>query len=436
MMKLRTKFVLFVVILHVLVLVLAYFVLRQHPLLFIASEVFIIISVILAWQLYKQLIKPLRLLTEGAEALKDREFNIRFTPTGQYEMDLLIQVYNRMTDELRNERIKQEQQHLFLKKLIDTSPTGIIILDYDGRIHDINPGALRLLGISRSIATSAPESASHPVLQLVRELKSGTSRSVTLNGVSTYKLQKSHFIDQGFVRHFVMVEELTADILAAEKKAYGKVIRMMAHEVNNTIGAVNSIIQSALRTSCIWEDKQHLPLQQALHMAYDRNSNLTVFMRNFADVVRIPEPQPSLVDLHLLIHTIGQFMETKATEKDITLHYELDPRPFQLMADARQLEHVLINIVKNAIEAINEPSGGHITFHTDTVTRRLTITDNGRGISPQHAEQLFSPFFSTKPNGQGIGLTLVKEILINHGAAFSLQTSSPGHTTFELRFAE
>jgi hypothetical protein len=121
MMKLRTKFILFVVILHLIVLVLSYFILNQHKLLFIISEVFILISILLAWQLYKKLIQPLQLLIQGTEALREKDFNIRFTPTGQYEMDQLIGVYNQMTDELRGERLKQQQQHVFLGKLIETS---------------------------------------------------------------------------------------------------------------------------------------------------------------------------------------------------------------------------------------------------------------------------------------------------------------------------
>ncbi len=125
----------FVVILHLVTLVLTYFIFKQNKLLFIASEVLVIISVLVAWQLYNQLIQPLQLLMQGAEAIRDRDFNVKFVSTGKYEMDELILVYNQMIDELRNERTKQEQQHLFLAKLIHTSPTGILILDYDDHIQ-------------------------------------------------------------------------------------------------------------------------------------------------------------------------------------------------------------------------------------------------------------------------------------------------------------
>ena len=227
----------------------------------------------------------------------------------------------------------------------------------------------------------------------------------------TYKIQKSHFIDRGFPRHFIMIEELTAEILAAEKKAYGKVIRMMAHEVNNTIGPVNSILESALKTNAIWKE-ENKSLQDALQVAVDRNHNLNGFMRNFADVVRLPEADMKKIDLHKLIHCCCQTNGNKSGRKAIQFQYHLSDSSFYFFADEQQMEQVLINIVKNAMEAIEEK--GNISFTTNAALKQLIVTDTGKGISDELADQLFSPFFSTKKDGQGIGLTLVKEILLNH----------------------
>ena len=432
-MRLRTKYILFVVILHLIALVLSYFIFKKNELLFIGSELFILVSIFIAFQLYKQLLQPLQLLLQGAEAIKDRDFNVKFVPTGKYEMDQLINVYNQMIDELRTERTRQEQQHLFLEKLIHTSPTGILILDYDDRIHEVNPKALKLLDIEeKDVLNKSIDEVVHPVFQQIKQLASGESKTITYNGVNTYKLQKSHFIDRGFARHFVMIEELTAEILAAEKKAYGKVIRMMAHEVNNTIGPVNSIIHSALGTEKMWKEEDDYTLKNALQVAFERNNNLNLFMRNFAEVVRLPEPNRKHLDLHILIMNIAQLMEMNAGEKQIQFQYELSETPFIISADQQQLEQVLINIVKNAIEAIDQT--GVISFTTNSTARQLIITDSGKGISQHNVDQLFSPFFSTKKDGQGIGLTLVKEILLNHGFEFSLQTVQPGKTKFEIRF--
>jgi nitrogen fixation/metabolism regulation signal transduction histidine kinase len=425
---------LFVVIIHLAALVLSYFIFNKSPLLFIACEILIIVSIVIAWQLYNQLIQPLKMLADGTEAIKDRDFNIKFLTTGKYEMDELINVYNQMIDQLRTERTKQEEQHFFLEKLIHTSPTGIIILDYEDNIQQVNPKALELLNIDENdIIRKAAHEISNPVIQQVAQLKSGEAKTITLNGASTYKIQKSHFIDRGFPRHFVMIEELTAEILAAEKKAYGKVIRMMAHEVNNTIGPVNSILQSALKKETMWKEYDNDSLQQALQVAVDRNHNLNLFMRNFADVVRLPEPKRKKINLHQLIIAVTRLMELKAGEKQIEFQYAFSENDFDIFADEQQMEQVLINIVKNAIEAIEEK--GSVLFATSIRSRQLTITDTGKGIADEVAEQLFSPFFSTKKDGQGIGLTLIKEILLNHGFEFYLKSFPEGRTEFVVRFS-
>lgn len=431
-MKLRTKYLLFVIILHLITLVLSYFIFKENQVLFIASEALILLSALFAWQLYKQLIKPLKTLMTGVEALKERDFTTKFVATGQQEMDNLISVYNNMIDVLRTERTKQEQQHFFLEKLIQTSPTGIIILDYDNKIHQLNPKAVQFIGLEEKLVlNNQVDEIEHPVMKQIGELKSGESKTVTLNGVTTYKLQKSHFIDRGFPRVFIMMEELTVEILEAEKKAYGKVIRMMAHEVNNTIGPVNSIIQSTLNTNLL-NSEYNPTIKNALQVAYERNQNLNFFMRNFADIVRLPPPNKKKLDLHKLLKNITTLMGLKAGEKEIIFHYNLAKEPLIIYADEQQVEQALLNIVKNAIEAIEQK--GSVTFSTTLHPAKLSVADTGQGIDETVSEQLFTPFFSTKKDGQGVGLTLIREILLNHHYKFSLNTVTPGRTEFSIFF--
>ncbi len=163
----------------------------------------------------------------------------------------------------------------------------------------------------------------------------------------------------------------------------------------------------------------------------DRNQNLNLFMRNFADVVRLPEPIKRKLDLHQLIKNVTTLMELKAGEKEIDFKYNLSPRPIFITCDELQLEQALINIIKNAIEAIERK--GTINFATTDAPQKLVITDTGKGIEEKHAVHLFSPFFSTKIYGQGIGLTLIKEILLNHHYEFTLTTREPGRTEFAIK---
>ena len=155
-MRLRTKFILVIAILHVLVLVLSFYIFEKHKEIFIASELLILVSVIISWQLYRQMLRPLQTMVEGIEAIKSKDFNVKFLQTGTYEMDRLIDVYNEMMDHLKTERTRQEQQHFFLEKLIQTSPTGILILDFDGKVQQVNPKACTLLGVTENEILNQP----------------------------------------------------------------------------------------------------------------------------------------------------------------------------------------------------------------------------------------------------------------------------------------
>lgn len=416
-LRLKVRFVLFIATLHLIFLVLCYLIFEKNKLFFIGSEAFVLISLFISIGLYRQLVEPITYIKDGINAIKDRDFNVKFLLTGKTEIDELITVYNQMMDALREERIRQEAQHFFLEKLIHTSPTGIIILDYDHQIRQINPKAGQILG-----------AAADDFVKQLEPLRTGESRTIRIGGINTYKVQKSNFIDRGFPRVFVMIEEVTAEIFEAEKGAYGKVIRMMAHEVNNTIGPVNSILNMALDTNEFWQSADKAPLKNALNVAVERNQNLNLFMRNFADLVKLSPVSKLRFDLIPLIHNVADFMQIKARQHDVIFEFQLPDQPFYVSADALQMEQVLINIVKNAIEAIE--NHGLIRFSLDPVSKALVVADNGKGISEELNEQLFSPFFSTKKDGQGIGLTLVREILLNHGFEFSLLTVEPGRTEF------
>ena len=162
----------------------------------------------------------------------------------------------------------------------------------------------------------------------------------------------------------------------------------------------------------------------------DRNHNLNLFMRNFADVVRLPEPNKKQIDLHALINHVATLMKRKAEEKEIIFEYCLSETPVYFLADEQQMEQVLINIVRNAFEAMDKK--GVIRFTTKLHPKKIIITDTGKGINEQQADEIFTPFFSTKKTGQGIGLTVIKEILLNHHFSFSLKTTAPGKTDFEI----
>jgi nitrogen fixation/metabolism regulation signal transduction histidine kinase len=433
-MKLRTQYILLIILLHLTTLVLSFLIFEENKIFFIISEAVILLSLYFSIRLYRALVQPLELILSGIEAIKNKDFNVKFLGTGKKEMDQLIDVYNRMIDELRAERRAQEEQHYFLDKLIQSSPTGILILDFEGRIERINPKGLDLLGLSeKQVKGQDIKWMDHPIAREAAEIPVETAKTISINGLRTFKCQKSHFVDRGFRRQFIMIEELTEDILRTEKRAYGKVIRMMAHEVNNSIGPINSILESALFYKKELKEEHQEDFEQALKVAAERNDRLNRFMQNFAEVVRLPEPHKEMHDLRKLVESSIRLMKVMAEKKGITLFSDLPASPVSVPVDIYQLEQVLVNILKNAIEAIEDPNG-RIEIKLNKTPMSLSIRNNGAPIPKEKEQEIFSPFFSTKKEGQGIGLTLTREILMNHGASFSLTSREDGWTYFDIGF--
>jgi len=423
--SLRYRYIIFIGILHVALVFLAFKLLSENKIYFIASEILIVISIIVSIQIYRDFSRPIEFVRSGIEAIKDKDFTIKFVPTGNNEVDVLIEVYNLMIDQLREERTKLNEQHFFLEKLIEASPIAILIFDFDEKISQINDKATKHFNHEPEFFIGKKLSElDFSLLNQLEDLEDGDSKTVKINGVETYKVQRSHFMDQGFRRSFLMIEELTEDILESEKKAYGKVIRMMAHEVNNTLGATDSILQT---TRNYLSEDSFLDLREALKVASERNQKLAAFMRNFADVVRLPAPRKEQIDIARLAKNTGIFMRSLAEQKGIYLDIKIrEDENLLVYADPAQMEQVFVNVIKNALDVCE--SGNNIVI--EITDYQLLIKNNGSPISEETAGQLFNPFFSTKKDGQGIGLTLTREILLNHGFSFSLRTDSDGWTIF------
>jgi two-component system nitrogen regulation sensor histidine kinase NtrY len=433
-MSLRVKFIIFALAVHSAFIVLSIFLYTDNVVLFFVAEAVILISISVTLYFYRAFTRPLDLIAAGVESIRDQDFSTKFTPVGGGEIGRLVDTYNKMIDQLRNERVKRQEQHYFLERLVNASPIGIIILDLDGNIAAVNRAGQEMLGVGQENPVGRPLNNFHDLVgAALMELKAGETTIINVSGIQVYKCSKFHFLDRGFPRYFIMIEELTREIMAAQKKAYDKVIRMMSHEINNSVGAVNSILNSSLNYRNQLTPEDASDFEGALQVAIDRNNRLNRFMSNFADVVRIPPPVREPYDLHRLLRSVQVLMSGECERRRVAWSWELAPAPFIVDIDIQQMEQVLVNVVKNALEAIG--SDGTITMRTlNEGAKSLTVIDTGKGVSPEERLQVFAPFFSTKKDGQGIGLTLTREVLINHGFGFHLESTGKGHTEFQIEF--
>jgi two-component system nitrogen regulation sensor histidine kinase NtrY len=435
---LRLKFTFYLIALHLVFATCAVWFLWDHRVWLIALEVFFALSFTIGVYLMRTYFEPIRLIASGTQFLRDGEFTTRFVPTGQADMDRLVDTYNEMVDRLREERIHNEEQEQLLRKVMARSPGGVITLGVEGNVADANPAALALLGTTHEMLIGKKlAELGTPLARQLAGIPTDGSSLVVIQGRRRVRCQAATFMDRGFPRRFLLLDELTDELHKTEKLAYEKLIRMMSHEVNNTSGAVQSLLQSCLAYGRQLAVADREDFAEALAVAIKRTANLDEFMRGFARVVRLPKPHKQDSNPWDMARQVALLFKDRCATAGISWQEDLAARLPRVSCDQVQMEQVLVNVVKNAIEAI-ESTGlpGTIRLKGGWQGRRafLAIADSGPGLSAEAQTNLFTPFFTTRDNGQGIGLTMVQEILLAHGFDFSLENAPEAGAEFTIVF--
>ena len=431
-MKLKSFFFLLAFLLMVVWIILLFIATQENGWRFYLIEGIITFSLVYLVYFYKKVIKPLNSIAGGMDLLQAQDFSSRLSPVGQREADRIVSIFNRMMNQLKEERLRLREQNHFLDLLISVSPMGVIILTLDEQISMVNKAALKFLdaGAEDDVLNKTMDELTGTLAEELDRMPKDTTTTIRLSDSRIYRCSRLSFVDRGFAHPFYLIESLTSEVMKAEKKAYEKVIRMIAHEVNNSVAGITSTLDTvddALQTMDDTED-----LREVMKVCIERSYSMSRFITNFADVVKIPEPQTEEVCLNDRVIACKRFMENVCQNRNISLRLELCEENPVVSIDTSLFEQVIINIIKNSAESIGE--AGEIIIRTSASPSMLEIGDTGQGISKDVEAKLFSPFFSTKPNGQGIGLIFIREVLMKHHCTFSLRTYPDGITRFRICF--
>lgn len=431
-MSLRVRLIAYIVTLHLIAFGFTIYLYTELGLWVLLVEAVLLVTLATGWWLVNAAMAPLRFLETGVDVLEAEEYSMRFSEVGQTEMDRLIETYNRMLTSLQEERIRTGEQRGILEKLLEATPVGVVALDFEGRVTLANPAAAAFLGSGGDELAGKRPAELTGLGPRLAALPLDQSEVLPVQGGRRLRCLRSHFIDRSFKRDFILIEELTEELRQTEKAAYGKLIRMMSHEVNNTVGSSNSLLGSIRGLKDRLSEEEREPFVQALDAVIQRNTHLNRFMRGFADVIRIPDPVPEPTNVPDLLRGVARLTGADMETRRIGWVEDLPADVPLLPVDAHLFEQVLLNIVRNAIDAIDAGGeGGTITARLRPAHRRwlLEIVDTGGGLTPELEYQIFTPFFTTKPDGQGIGLTLCADILDRHGFAYSLAPGEEAGTT-------
>lgn len=371
---------------------------------------------------------PQKTVSRGMELIQSQDYNNRLVKVGEPNSDRIVTLFNSLIDKLRSERLQNREQESLLKLLIEASPMGVAMLDFDKHVSMANLSFLKIFGIKdfSEIEGKKFNEIDNDLIPEMIKVPLGKSKIIRKGNFRIYRIYHLNFIQEGFRREFFLIESLTNEIMKAEKAAYEKVIRTISHEVNNTMGGVRSVLEIVADNTL---DPEVRKVVESCDCRCERMGN---FIRDYAEVVKLPQPVMRSTDLSREINMILPFLQ-RISRDNIELIYD-QKEPVIINADSGLLQQVILNIVKNAVESI--PDKGFVKIELSKTDRIVTliISNNGIPIDEKISQQLFTPFFTTKPEGKGIGLTLTRDVLTRHSAEYSLATGPDGITRFVISF--
>jgi nitrogen fixation/metabolism regulation signal transduction histidine kinase len=445
--------------LHLLLFGCAAAMLLSRPAWFVGAELGLLLSLALGWHLVRRALEPLGYSRRFHDLLQDQDYANRLAPPGAAELDDLVRMFNDMLAALHRERLAIGEQQGFLDRLLEATPSAVLVFDFDGAISLLNASASALLGLEQphgqpltawrdgqarfdAHLDERARERSRDLLGQLDALPLGESRLLTDTAGRRYRAQRGQFFDRGFARHFLMVEELTAELEDSERATYARIIRVLAHEVNNTVAATGSVLDSLLSYHAQLAGSDADDFATAIVAVKRRNTSLGQFIDRFTRVVKMPAPQLRPTSIKDVVDHILWLTRDQCASLGIAIGWDKCEAAPALPMDSQLMEQALLNIVKNAIEAVQEHNraqgarGGYVRMglQLDSGSAVLTVADSGGllGASPPH--QLFTPFFSTKQGGQGIGLAFVREVLVRHGFGYALAGNGRGETQFTITF--
>ncbi|WP_036168573.1 PAS domain-containing sensor histidine kinase [Massilia sp. 9096] len=469
-MTLQTRLFVYLLALHLPLYGCAALLLPQQPLLFVGAELALLATLALGWRLVRQALEPLGYTRRLRDLLQDQQYASRLAmldSAGSRELHELVDAFNAMLAALHRERLAAGEQQGFLDRLLAATPAAVLVFDFDHAISLMNPSAGALLGFEQPLgrplsywidsdaddaekfAPALDARARTRARELAAQLAAqppGESRLMTDLDGRRYRAQRGQFYDRGFARHFLMVEELTAELEDSERATYARLIRVLAHEVNNTVAATGSVLESLLTYRSQLNESDAGDFATAIVAVKRRNASLGQFIGRFTEVVKMPAPALRPASLGDVVDDILWLHRDACKARAIALGWARRDAVPPLMLDVQLIEGALLNIVKNAIEAVDESrdrdrdgrggSGGAIRIKLAREARhvRLSVIDSGGLLEQTPLRQLFTPFFSTKKGGQGISLVFVREVLTRHGCRYALAPGVPGETRFDVWF--
>jgi len=384
----------------------------------LAIAIVLATALIARWQ-YRRVVYPLYTLAGLLEALREGDYSMRGVQAGVLG-DAIYDV-NALADRLQQERLQFEDSARLLGKTLAALDSAVLVFDHEARLRLLNPAAQRLLAAERSslIGRKAAELAldgllAAPSAQVVRHIF--PSRS------GRFDIRHAPLRNEGRSGQLLVINDVGRALREEERQAWQRLLRVLGHEVNNSLASIHSLagtLSTVIAREPLAEDWRE-DARGGLQVIGNRAESLARFLAGYSRLAALPPPQKRELDLAALVPTVARLEQRMAVQVE-------QGEPLLLQGDPDQLEQALINLLRNAVEASLATAGKVIMrWRADGERAVIDVLDDGPGLPG--SDNLFVPFFTTKPGGSGIGLALVRQIAEAHegGVSLSARDGAPG----------
>lgn len=366
-------------------------------------------------------VRPFATIADMLGAIREGDFSIRARVSDDGDtLSLAYREINALEEVLREQRLGAVEATETLRKVLEEIDIAVFAFDSEGVLRIVNRAGERLLGrpAHRLRGKSAEE------LRLADQLVGTTPRTVDLSfpgGSGRWELRRSIVRQEGYPLRLLALSDLSRALREEERKAWQRIIRVLSHEINNSLAPIKSIsgsLRSLLKRSRLPAEMGD-DVEQGLAVISSRAEALGRFMASYATLTRLPTPELAPVSVGGLVRIVAD-LETRLPVEVVA------GRQVSCPVDADQLQQALINLVKNAVEATLEAGGQRVRLGWSTLAGNVNVWVEDEGLGLSDTANLFVPFYTTKAGGSGIGLVLSRQIVESHGGTLSLENRHDG----------
>ncbi len=442
----RARAILRVVLLGITLSALMYMVTRSNMIFAAALTGLIIIFQLV--ELFRFVSQTNRKLTRFLESIKYSDFISGFANDNKLGTSFrnLNTAFNEVLEAFRKARSEKEEHWQYLNSVVQQVRTGILSFDTEGNVQLVNANARKFMGVIgikniRELININPK-----LYHSINSVQPGKGELYKGNNELYLTVQATELRIRGIDVKLVTMQNIQPELQQQELEAWQNLTRVLRHEIMNSITPISSLT-STLREILDKEmekKENHFELQQegaddlreGLSTIENRSKGLIKFIDAYREYTSLPKPVITSVRLKDLIEKVAQLLKTELKKTQIDFQYECSSEYLTIQADVEMIEQVLINLLKNAVEALSETEKPILRLigRYDENVVKIEVIDNGSGIIKEAIDNIFVPFYTTKRTGSGIGLSLSRQIMQMHNGSINVESEPDVKTIFTLRF--